>query len=205
MSIKDRGGVAIVQQPSEAGAPSMPRSALKHVAVDHCCMLEEIAPILTTLAADSPGEDAAASRVMEIENRIAGGISTVQDWLIFEEMSAPSGFNCPDCRSSLCVVPDHRMLRFRCRAGHGLSAESLISAQAGTSENAFASVLAALIEAASLLERLTRSPEFSGEPEAVAHFIRRAERLREQAEQVASWLRATIGLVESEPTGQSRA
>jgi two-component system chemotaxis response regulator CheB len=45
-AIKDRGGIAIVQDPKEALFPSMPSSALANVEVDYCLRLDEIAPIL---------------------------------------------------------------------------------------------------------------------------------------------------------------
>jgi CheB methylesterase len=41
--IKDRGGIAIVQEPEEALCPSMPRSALSQVRVDYRLPLSEIA------------------------------------------------------------------------------------------------------------------------------------------------------------------
>src|SRR5512138_2307666 len=43
MAVKDRGGIAIVQDPAEATAPSMPLSALRHVAIDHRLSVGEIA------------------------------------------------------------------------------------------------------------------------------------------------------------------
>jgi two-component system chemotaxis response regulator CheB len=49
-AIKRAGGIAIVQDPREAEAPYMPRSALRHVKVDHCVRLAEIAPLLVKLA-----------------------------------------------------------------------------------------------------------------------------------------------------------
>jgi chemotaxis response regulator CheB len=46
VAIKACGGTTIVQDPATAFRPSMPTSALAHVAVDHCLPLTEIAPVL---------------------------------------------------------------------------------------------------------------------------------------------------------------
>lgn len=43
LAIKDAGGTALVQDPQEALAPSMPRSALRHVAVDQCLPIAGLA------------------------------------------------------------------------------------------------------------------------------------------------------------------
>jgi two-component system chemotaxis response regulator CheB len=48
-AIKNRRGIAVVQDPKEAYAPDMPRSALRQVDVDHCLPLKEIAPLLVDL------------------------------------------------------------------------------------------------------------------------------------------------------------
>jgi two-component system, chemotaxis family, protein-glutamate methylesterase/glutaminase len=50
LAVKQRGGIAIVQDPKEALYTSMPRSALDHVAVDYCASLGEIATRLVELA-----------------------------------------------------------------------------------------------------------------------------------------------------------
>src|SRR5262245_61653566 len=42
-AVKDRGGVALVQEPDEAMYPSMPLSALRHVKVDQTLPVAEIA------------------------------------------------------------------------------------------------------------------------------------------------------------------
>src|SRR5262245_44001318 len=48
-TIKARGGIAIVQDPSEALTPNMPRSALNLVDVDFCLPLQQIAEVIVQL------------------------------------------------------------------------------------------------------------------------------------------------------------
>jgi two-component system chemotaxis response regulator CheB len=50
--VKRRGGMTIVQDPSDATCPGMPASALKHVAVDHCVPLTAMPRILFQLCKD---------------------------------------------------------------------------------------------------------------------------------------------------------
>jgi two-component system, chemotaxis family, protein-glutamate methylesterase/glutaminase len=47
--IKDKGGLAVVQDPNTAEADGMPRAALKTVKVDHVFPLDEISPFLESL------------------------------------------------------------------------------------------------------------------------------------------------------------
>lgn len=47
-AIKQRGGIAVVQDPSDALVPNMPRSALVHVDVDYRLPATEIAPLLVS-------------------------------------------------------------------------------------------------------------------------------------------------------------
>jgi two-component system chemotaxis response regulator CheB len=48
--IKDKGGLAVIQDPADADVDSMPRSALAAVKADHVLVLREIAPLLCILA-----------------------------------------------------------------------------------------------------------------------------------------------------------
>ena len=136
---------------------------------------------------------------MEIENRIAEGIFSVEDWWTLEQMSVPSGFNCPDCRSALYEIKDARVLRFRCRSGHGYSSESLLSGQAESRETHLSSVFGALIEEATLTKRV-RSRRGADVGGRVAKGLdERAKELEGEATQVCTWLHEMTGLIEPEP------
>jgi two-component system chemotaxis response regulator CheB len=159
LAIKDRGGISIVQEPAEATAASMPLSAIRHVKIDYRCKLAEIASLFVALANDDPptDEDRELQKLMEIENRIAEGVFNVEDWWGLEQMSTPSGLNCPSCRSALYELNDKRVLRFRCRSGHAFSAQSLLSGQADAREAHLSSLFGALIEEATLAKRMRRN------------------------------------------------
>ena len=97
ISIKDRGGTAIVQDPSEATAASMPQNALAHVTVDHCCKIADMAGLLVDLARDDPPAEAPEiANLIEIENRIAEGIFNVDDWWPARTNDRPLGPQLPE-------------------------------------------------------------------------------------------------------------
>jgi len=54
--IKRRGGVAVVQHPTDATYPSMPQNALKTVQVDYCVGVAAMPLLLARLATESAGQ-----------------------------------------------------------------------------------------------------------------------------------------------------
>jgi two-component system, chemotaxis family, protein-glutamate methylesterase/glutaminase len=74
-TIKDRGGIAVVQDPDDAEQTSMPSSALNNVEVDYCLPVMEIAKVLVTLTQESVGGERGSpvSDKLEIETRISLG------------------------------------------------------------------------------------------------------------------------------------
>src|SRR5688572_29970180 len=52
-AVKDRGGVAMVQQPAEAEYPDMPESAIEHVRVDHVLPVADMGAKLAALAREA--------------------------------------------------------------------------------------------------------------------------------------------------------
>ena len=93
-TIKQLGGVAIVQDPADALFPAMPQSAIAYVNVDHVAPLSEIPPLLVQLT-DRPVHDAAfdvPDRV-EVEVKIAKQQDPLQAGV--RELGEPSSFACP--------------------------------------------------------------------------------------------------------------
>ena len=167
LAIKDRGGIAIVQDPADAEAPSMPRSAAAHVAVDHCRPLDDFGLLLSGLAADDAMLSASETsdvrreswtRLIELEHRIAeaGVALTDRDW--WNELTIPSALTCPECQGVLGEVRDHRVLRFRCQIGHAYSGQTLLSLLAATSEAALDASLRTLVQEADVARRLSAQP-----------------------------------------------
>lgn len=201
MTIKDRGGTTVVQDPREAVAPSMPLSAMRHVGVDHCCRLHEMAALFVDLASDDPPSVATRDlgKLAEVENRIAEGVFNVADWWQLEQMSIPSGLNCPDCRSALYEIKDPRLLRFRCRSGHAYSAESLLSGLEEARERHLSSIFGALIEEATLAKRVRAQPGIETDSRAIENLDFKTQALEREAGQICGWLHEMTGLVEPEP------
>jgi two-component system, chemotaxis family, protein-glutamate methylesterase/glutaminase len=174
MAVKTRGGVAVVQDPSEALYPSMPRSALDHVAVDHCLSIREIPPLLARLVGTAA--DAASypvPRGMELEARIAG--MDMQSLQSEERPGPPSTFSCPECNGVLYEIHDGDLTRFRCRVGHAFSAETMMAEQSEALETALWMALNTLEESAMLSRRLLIQARERGHATLVQRFAEKVQ------------------------------
>jgi two-component system chemotaxis response regulator CheB len=127
--IKQHGGKAIVQDPSDALFADMPRSALENVSVDHAVPLEEIAPLLTALAGQP------------IAFPDKKGAPTLME-------SRRTELTCPECRGPITEFSTASLKEFRCRVGHRYSPETFLAAHAETRERTLWSAVVALEEGA---------------------------------------------------------
>jgi len=66
-AIKQRGGIAIVQDPLEAPFPSMPLSVMQGIKVDYSIPLDEIAPLLDQLTRETAEEEGRSPVPDEVE------------------------------------------------------------------------------------------------------------------------------------------
>lgn len=181
LAIKACGGVAVVQDPQEAEAPSMPDNALHHVEVDHVLPVARMGALLTELvrqpaAAPTP----APGPALTDELRLSASEGRALDAL--GRIGQPSVFSCPECHGVLWQIETPPPLRFRCHTGHSYSAHSLGAAHSGAAEEALWSAMRALREKAMLLQRLAATDQASGKDWSAAMLSRSAAAAERQVD-----------------------
>lgn len=139
--IKRQGGIAVVQDPETAYAPSMPQNAIRYVDVDHVVSLTAMANLLVRLAVSRDEE----TKPMKEE--------------VLEKVF--SGLTCPECRGPLWKESQGRIVEYRCRVGHAYSPLAMAQEHQETVERTLWSALVALEEAADISEKLTVEPDSS--------------------------------------------
>jgi two-component system chemotaxis response regulator CheB len=182
-TIKQLGGHAIVQDPAEADAPSMPLSAINGVAVDHIVSLREMAPLLAALARSRPAEPVKSTAPhLDIEVRIAKEENAVDAGV--QQLGEPSSYACPDCHGVLLQMKEGNRLRFRCHTGHAYSAESLVAAVQDAMEDALWNAVRALEEGGLLLGHLADHLDAAGHGEPARRYRAGAGAIRGRADEV---------------------
>ncbi|HEY2386567.1 MAG TPA: chemotaxis protein CheB [Candidatus Binatia bacterium] len=141
--VKAHGGATLVQDPSEAFCPDMPRSALTHVRVDYCLPLNALSSTLVALAT-APAAAGSPEHPRE-------GVPMPEQGP--EDGFEVSQFTCPDCHGTLWVR-DGDVVEFQCRIGHRYSAESMVDSLGDSVERAQWAAVRALEEKAELYHRL---------------------------------------------------
>jgi len=119
--IKQRGGVAIAQDPRDAANPEMPASAARHVRLDYCPSLSELPSLLQKLVTGKETAvtiDAAKAAAPARPEMING-----------EEFDRPITVTCPDCGGALRRSEVGTIVKYACHIGHLYTAEAMAAAQ----------------------------------------------------------------------------
>jgi two-component system, chemotaxis family, protein-glutamate methylesterase/glutaminase len=191
-TIKQLGGVAIVQDPAEALYPSMPESAMHHVKVDYVVRLEDLVPVLVRLtSADVQERGFTVPDQVNVEVNIAKEQHPRDAGL--EAIGVPSPFACPECHGVLLQLQDSDRVRFRCHTGHAYSIESLIADVDEGIQVAIWNAIRALEEATILMQRIEQlSPATSEESAAIEN---RLQELRKQSDALREIIRERASLI----------
>jgi two-component system chemotaxis response regulator CheB len=152
-AVKEAGGITIVQDPSEAFSPSMPRSAMEFVGVDHVLPLREIPLLIETLTRERAGAppDIGGPLLEPMEPDLAPETIALHPE---DRPGRVSVYSCPECHGTLWEVEEGNILRFRCRVGHVYSPDSMMAAQTDSVDRALWAALRSLEERAALTRRL---------------------------------------------------
>lgn len=152
-AIKERGGIAVVQDPVEAEYPDMPLNAMRAVKVDYAVSLTEMGNLLTKLVSEpiEEKEESSVSKNMKIEVEIAKEKNAIQIGSL--ELGEKTSFTCPDCHGSLVEIKEGDLTRFRCHTGHAYTLNTLLNEVGENIENALWLALNKIEESEMLLNR----------------------------------------------------
>jgi two-component system chemotaxis response regulator CheB len=187
-AVKQRGGLAVVQDPQDALYPSMPQSAIEHVQVDYCIPLAEMGPLLTQLSHQPAGAESSYPASKELENEVKIAEMNMAALNTDDHPGKPSVLGCPECGGVLWELQEGDLLRFRCRTGHTFSPESVLAEQNEELERALWVALKTLEEKASLSRRMMHQAQEHGRDWMARNF---KERLQE-AEKYAGVIREML-------------
>ena len=186
MAVNIKGGLTIVQDPSEALAPEMPNNAIQYAGPDYVLPIQEIAQLLTRVSSEKLPLPNAPESAMSHPDRSAEANRKKSTNSEARE-GQPSAFACPDCHGVLWEVEEEELLRFRCRVGHAYTSDSLRAAFSDSSEDALWVAMRTLEERAALLRRLANR---SGE-RISAHYLEEASGFDRHAEAIRRMLTET--------------
>jgi two-component system, chemotaxis family, protein-glutamate methylesterase/glutaminase len=182
--VKERGGLALVQDPDDAMYGAMPRNAISRCPVDEVVASAGLASAVCAMVARpaAPGNTPPSGRLNR-ELAIAGAVMDALHGPP-EILGEPSGFSCPDCHGVLYDVgaPEHP--RYRCRVGHAWSSASLYGEQSTALEEALWVALRALEEKAALARRLADDARRRGRRLTAEQFEDRSRMVQQQAASV---------------------
>jgi two-component system chemotaxis response regulator CheB len=175
-TVKLRGGTAIVQEPADAMIRSMPLNALAYTEADYqlpaAAIGDTIARLVPQEAEPMPRLLADEDEKTRLEVKIAEGADALEENVM--RFGALSPFTCPECRGTLTMLQEGRLVRFRCHTGHALGASSLLQGTSEVMEQKLWDGVRALDEVVMLLNKL-------GEQFAAAGNTRAAEQCFDQA------------------------
>lgn len=172
-AIKAYGGVALVQDPETAPAPSMPESALRHVEVNACLPPEGLGRLLAQTVEQRRMQPPSAGESKRIEpfatendltyDLSAGGAQALSS------IGAVSGISCPECGGGLWEL-GLSPPRFRCHTGHSYTSSTLLRCQDASVEEALWVAVRALHEKQLLIGRLAQSSKEAGRNSALEEY-----------------------------------
>ncbi|HEY0418504.1 MAG TPA: chemotaxis protein CheB [Acetobacteraceae bacterium] len=185
--IRRRGGTTVVQDPADAEFSGMPRTALRHVPVDHCVPARTMAALLTEMAAHPPAE----------RGRTAASPITAQEGLNMPSgytMDPPTALICPDCGGAVREETADSLPYFICHIGHRFAAADMDEAEFRATERALESALRTLSERAAFCDRMMQAMQAKGWDRSARDWTAARAQAEERAQVIrgmleADWLR----------------
>jgi two-component system, chemotaxis family, protein-glutamate methylesterase/glutaminase len=188
-TIKERGGITIVQDPVDAMVPDMPLNALKAVNIDYTLPAVEIGPLLVELSSERIKEikyrNNEENKKTEMELQVASQDNPNNT---FFELGKLSPFSCPDCKGVMGIIKDGNLIRYRCHTGHAYTADTLLAAITEKTENTLWNVMREMQETVMMLNHIGDHFAENNHPHEAAKYFQKAKEALQRLEQVRTLL-----------------
>jgi two-component system chemotaxis response regulator CheB len=182
-TIRQSGGITVVQDPKDAAFAEMPMTALNRAKPDHVVGLKDMPALLASLTHEPAGQAKPLPRSIRYEVEIARTGRSDMDQM--DKFGRRSVLACPDCGGVMWEIDEGDLSRFRCHVGHTYTAELMSLALDENLRRALASAVRALEERMALARKLYHQAKNSGHrllaetwAEKVREFEREAEVIR---------------------------
>jgi two-component system, chemotaxis family, protein-glutamate methylesterase/glutaminase len=179
-TLKQSGGVAVVQDPSDAAYPEMPATALSLFEPDLVVRLAAMPALLVRLVEEPAGETRPVSAEIRYEVQIAkDGRATVND---MDRIGRRAAQVCPDCGGAMWEINDGDLVRYRCHVGHAYTVELMGLALDDSVRRAFATALRTLDDSMALAKKLRQDATTRGHSGLAKSWDARLTELEQQAD-----------------------
>jgi two-component system chemotaxis response regulator CheB len=195
VTIRARGGLAIVQEPKDALFPDMPSNAIAYAGADYRAPHSQLAALLMKSVTEKIDERILTEARVERGKEQGSEVSEVS--MDRNSTSDKSGeaaeFSCPDCGGVLRRIENGKILRFKCRVGHTYSGQTLLEAQSETIEQALWSALRLMEEKAEMVRKLKEYALARNFKVTPKKFEDQAKKLEADARAIRELLKSTQG------------
>lgn len=193
-TIKDRGGIALVQSPDDAFYPSMPRSAIEHVDVDHVLPVADMPSLIASLTQETISTEQSDKKAptMETEINIAVGENPLLSGSL--QLGPISPNTCPTCHGVLVRIKEGNIIRYRCHTGHAFSIQSLFTQLGEEIDSTLMTALRTIDERIFLLQQMEQLALESQDDRCASHYAQQIKVSRQ-------WLRQLLDMIASTGNG----
>ncbi|WP_247233419.1 chemotaxis protein CheB [Telluribacter sp. SYSU D00476] len=155
-TIKQHGGVVMIQTPADAEQSQLPINVMECVEADYILNAADMGPIVSGLVKE-PAPDKykftqEALKLLKMEVIIATRDNAFEMGIM--NMGELSPFVCPECYGALVRLVEGNILRFRCHTGHAYTASSLLAEISEKVENQLWQAMRGLEEMNMLLRKI---------------------------------------------------
>ncbi len=191
LAVRAAGGIAVIQDPSDAKVSSMPTNAARIAGVDYSVPLDRLGSLLVQLTSQpfsSPGGSSMTDPIEKLPEMVDAVMS---EQVRNERRGHVSVYTCPECGGALWQVDESQLVQFRCHVGHVYNGETLFEDQGSSLEAALWTAVRTFKERHLLAQQLAQQEKRRGDAAAAALYQEQAEQAERYGEAIQQYILST--------------